>query len=82
MHVTVRLRAAVFVNLVAMRSCMSTSRNSGTGCILSGENLSVLVRANYLFHSAFNSSFGYAGGGRVNTRVFVQLISVVFHVCA
>lgn len=48
-----RLRAAVFVNLVAMRSCVSRSRN--VSCILTPQNLSILQRANFLLHSALNS---------------------------
>ena len=48
-----RLRASIFVNLAAMRSCMSKNRNQG--CLLSAENLSILCRSNYLFHSALNS---------------------------
>ena len=51
-----RLRASIFVNLAAMRSCMSKNRNQG--CLLSAENLSILCRSNYLFHSALNSFVG------------------------
>ena len=47
-----RLRAAVFVNLVAMRAAMSDSSN--TGVKLTDSNLQMLQRANYLFHSAHN----------------------------
>ncbi|CAL1127365.1 unnamed protein product [Cladocopium goreaui] len=46
------LRAAVFVNLVAMRAAMSDSSN--TGVKLTDSNLQMLQRANYLFHSAHN----------------------------
>lgn len=48
-----RLRAAVFVNVVAMRGFMS---DTGNGHItLSPNNLLGLQRANYLFHAALNS---------------------------
>ena len=47
----VRLRAAIFVNLVAMRSCMARGRNPEQ-FILSKENHSLLVRANFLLHAA------------------------------
>ncbi|CAL1132352.1 unnamed protein product [Cladocopium goreaui] len=47
-----QLRAAVFVNLVAMRAAMSDSSN--TGVKLTDSNLQMLQRANYLFHSAHN----------------------------
>lgn len=59
----VRLRAALFVNLVAMRSCMNRSRNNLV--TLTEENRVLLQRANYLFHCAHNSffdqSFGFSG---------------------
>ena len=40
-----RIRASVFINLVAMRSCISRSRN--TSCILEPSNVSVLNRSNF-----------------------------------
>lgn len=51
--VPLRLRAAVFVNLVAMRRALSCSTNSFLS--LTPANLSTLQRANYLFHAAHNS---------------------------
>ena len=48
-----RLRAAVFVNLVAMRGFMSDADNGHI--TLSPNNLLGLQRANYLFHAALNS---------------------------
>ena len=48
-----RLRAAVFVNLVGMRRAMSSSKGNGL-VSLSPHNLTCLQRANYLFHSAHN----------------------------
>lgn len=48
-----RLRAAVFVNLVRMRRAMSSSKGNGL-VSLSPHNLTCLQRANYLFHSAHN----------------------------
>lgn len=47
-----RIRASVFINLVAMRSCISRSRN--TSCILEPSNVSVLNRSNFLVHCALN----------------------------
>ena len=49
-----RLRAAVFVNLVTMRSCMAKDRNP-LACVMSDENKSILRRANFLLHSAHSS---------------------------
>ena len=49
-----RLRAAVFVNLVAMRKCMAT-RNNEVKQLMSTEDLKVLERANFLYHCAHNS---------------------------
>ena len=48
-----RLRAALLVNLVAMRHVVSRHRNHS--CVMSPENLSTLQRANFLMHSALNS---------------------------
>ena len=48
-----RLRAAVFVNLVAMRGFMSDADNGHI--TLSPNNLLGLQRANYLFHTALNN---------------------------
>lgn len=48
--VKLRLRAAVFVNLVLMRKSMS-----GVGILMPDENLRQLRSANYLFHSSLNS---------------------------
>lgn len=48
----VRMRAAVFVNLVMMRRAMSSRENGHLS--LSPRNLDVLRKANYLFHSAHN----------------------------
>ena len=48
-----RLRAAVFVNFVAMRQFMSNSDNGV--CTLSAKNLRGLQQANYLYHAAINS---------------------------
>jgi hypothetical protein len=48
-----RLRAAVFVNVVAMRGFMSDADNGHI--TLSPNNLLGLQRANYLFHAALNS---------------------------
>ena len=47
-----RLRAAVFVNLTAMREYMSGPANS---IALTPENLAGLQKANFLYHSALNS---------------------------
>ena len=47
-----RLRAAVFVNLVAMRECLTAG---GTPTIVSAERLQRLARAYYLFRAAHNS---------------------------
>ena len=47
-----RLRASLFVNLVAMRSSMSRDRNAGP--VLDVENRSVLTRSIFLLHSAHN----------------------------
>ena len=47
-----RLRAAVFVNLVAMREAISNKINNGP--VLRDENLQVLQRATFLWHSAHN----------------------------
>lgn len=46
-----RLRAAIFVNLVAMREAITLRQ----GPILTNANLSKLQTANYLFQSALNS---------------------------
>ena len=51
-----RLRAAVFVNLVDMRDAMSMHRGNRF-CTLSPQNLAKLQQANYLFHSAVNGSY-------------------------
>ncbi len=48
-----RLRAAVFVNLVAMRSAMARSRNGFV--TLKEQHVSLLQRSNYLLRSALNS---------------------------
>ena len=48
----VRLRAAVFVNAVAIREAVSLKH----GIILPDVCLSKLQSANYLFHSALNSA--------------------------
>ena len=58
-HITVsllilRLRASIFVNLVAMRSAVGKGRNDW--CVLKPQNLSLLQRANFLLHSALNSN--------------------------
>ena len=50
-----RLRAALFINLVDMRDALSVHRGN-TFCTLSPENLSKLQRANDLFHSALNGA--------------------------
>lgn len=55
-NAVLRLRASVFINLVAMRSFMSDSRNSKIR--LTEENLEGLQRACYLFHSAHTSALG------------------------
>ena len=47
-----RLRAALFVNAVAIREACSLRH----GIILGSECLQKLQSANYLFHSALNSS--------------------------
>lgn len=52
-----RLRAAVFVNLVAMRESMNKRANPF--CLLSAQNLSILKRANFLYHAAFNRFLDY-----------------------
>ena len=49
-----RLRAAVFVNLVAMRECM-TKRVNEQRALLDPGNLDILRRACFLFHAAHNS---------------------------
>ena len=46
-----RLRAAVFVNAVAIRQAVSLQH----GIVLPSESLQKLQTANYLFHSALNS---------------------------
>lgn len=48
-----RLRAAIFVNLVAMRDAISKRNNDGP--VLRGQNLKALQTASYLWHSAHNS---------------------------
>lgn len=48
-----RLRAAVFVNLVGMREAISLSQNPGV--LLEERNVKMLQSAAYLWHSAFNS---------------------------
>jgi hypothetical protein len=50
-----RLRAAVFVNVVAMRGFMSDADNGHI--TLSPNNLLGLQRANYLFHAALNATW-------------------------
>lgn len=52
---SLRLRASLFVNLVAMRSCMSRRRNA-VGFLLSEHNLAVLQRCNFLMHCAHAGS--------------------------
>ena len=47
-----RLRAAVFINLVHMREAISLKNNNF--CTLSITNLQKLQRANYLYHCALN----------------------------
>ena len=49
-----RLRAAIFVNLVAMRASMSRKRNPGR-LLMSPENLRILQSACFLYHCAHNS---------------------------
>ena len=49
----------MFVNLVAMRSCMSSTLNPGA--LLTERNLSVLQRANVLFHAAHNGVSDHTG---------------------
>lgn len=49
----VRLRASLFVNLVAMRECMGKHRNKWRG-LLDVNNIETLRNANFLFHAAFN----------------------------
>ena len=51
---SLRLRAAVFVNLVAMRDAMSLSNNPTT--LLTKPNLEQLRKACFLFHAAYNRS--------------------------
>lgn len=70
--VSLRLRAAVFVNLVAMRRALSCPTNSFLSLTLA--NLSVLQRANYLFHSAHNS---YSA----DVFFFVRLFQVCWIFC-
>lgn len=48
-----RIRASLFVNLVAMREFMSSKSNGVV--TMSAANLHGLRRANYLFHAALNS---------------------------
>ena len=48
-----RIRASLFVNLVAMREFMSSKSNGVVS--MSAANLHGLRRANYLFHAALNS---------------------------
>ena len=50
MHAQQRMRAAVFVNAVAVREACSLKN----GLILSPECRQKLCTANYLFHSALN----------------------------
>lgn len=47
-----RLRAAVFVNLVAMRDAISNSRNDGP--VMCPQNIQTLQNASFLWHSARN----------------------------
>lgn len=47
-----RLRASIFVNLVAMRDAISKRNNDGP--VLRSENLKALQTASYLWHSAHN----------------------------
>ena len=54
-----RLRASLFVNLVAMRSCLSKDRNPGA--LLTPENRSILVRSNFLLHSAHSCHLTVSG---------------------
>ena len=56
-NIELRLRASIFVNLVAMRSAMSRHRN-GLVC-LTPENLSLIKRANYILHCAINSPLAF-----------------------
>ena len=51
---TTRLRAALFVNLVAMRRAMKHPSNGHV--TMAAENLATLQRANWLFHAAHNSA--------------------------
>ena len=50
-----RLRAAIFVNLVLMRKTMSRKNNPGYHISVSPENLERLHKACFLFKSAHNS---------------------------
>ena len=52
-----RIRASLFVNLVAMREFMSSKSNGVV--TMSAANLHGLRRANYLFHAALNSYLTY-----------------------
>ena len=54
-----RLRAAVFVNLVAMRRAMTCPTNRHAQ--LQAANLECLQKSCYLFHAAHNSGWGWFG---------------------
>ena len=56
-HGKSRLRAAIFVNLVAMRKALSCPSNGVTA--LTDSNLTILQRANYLFHAAHNRPLAF-----------------------
>lgn len=47
-----RMRAAIFINLVAMRRALSAANNEFLS--LAPSNLEAFQKANYLFHSAHN----------------------------
>ena len=52
--IPLRLRAAVFINLVRMREAISLHRGNHC-CTLSQNNILKLQEANFLYHSALNS---------------------------
>ena len=72
-----RLRAAVFVNLVAMREAVSLHGGNGL-CTLSDFNLRKLQQANYLYHAALNGCLAacnnYGNVSKVRSGTYITYI--------
>ena len=63
----------MFVNLVAMRQCMSKHYNTPP-CLVNQPNLDVLYRSNFLFHAAHN--------GILNLKISLKVTNIWLFPCS